>query len=101
PTSAGLNILWLRTGLRCTVLPYMNHQTLAKQLIRALRGKRSQVALSRRMKCRSNVVYSWESGRRWPTAATFFELAQKTGIDLRAGLSTFLGALPDDLVGQD
>jgi transcriptional regulator with XRE-family HTH domain len=79
----------------------MDHEALAKQLIRALRGKRSQVALSRRMKCRSNVVYSWESGRRWPTAATFFELAQRTGVDLTAGFSAFLGTLPDDLVGQD
>jgi transcriptional regulator with XRE-family HTH domain len=79
----------------------MDHDSLARQLIRALRGKRSQVALSRRMKCRSNVLYSWESGRRWPTAATFFALAEKCGVDVNQGIAGFLRTLPDDLVDRD
>jgi transcriptional regulator with XRE-family HTH domain len=79
----------------------MDHDDLAKQLIRALRGKRSQVALSRRMKCRSNVVYSWESGRRWPTAATFFALAERCGVDVNQGITGFLRTLPDELVDRD
>lgn len=79
----------------------MDHEALAKQLIRALRGKRSQVALSRRMKCRSNVLYTWEAGRRWPTAAVFFKLAEKTGVDVRGGVARFLGTLPVTLVGRD
>jgi transcriptional regulator with XRE-family HTH domain len=79
----------------------MNYETLAKELIRALRGARSQVALSRRMKCRSNVLYSWESGRRWPTAATFFALAQAVRVPLAQGITEFLGGLPPSLASRD
>ena len=79
----------------------MNHELLSKQLIRALRGRRSQVALSRRMKCKSNVLYTWESGRRWPTAAVFFHLAERVGVDVPKGIANFLGTVPDDLVGRD
>jgi transcriptional regulator with XRE-family HTH domain len=79
----------------------MDYDALAKQLIRALRGKRSQVALSRRLKCRSNVLYSWESGRRWPTAATFFQLAETVRVSLGPGLGEFLGGLPPNLAGAD
>jgi transcriptional regulator with XRE-family HTH domain len=79
----------------------MDYETIAKQLVLALRGKRSQVALSRRLKCRSNVLYSWESGRRWPTAATFFALAQAVRVPVAPRLSDFLGGLPASLVGAD
>jgi transcriptional regulator with XRE-family HTH domain len=75
----------------------VDHDRLAMELIRALRGRRSQVALSRRMRCKSNVLYSWESGRRYPTAAVFFELAARVGIDTRAVLARFLGALPESM----
>lgn len=78
----------------------MDHEVLSRQLIRALRGRRSQVALSRRMKCKSNVVYTWESGRRAPTAAVFFELASRVGIDVAASVGRFLGTIPDDLRGR-
>jgi len=79
----------------------MDHETLAKQLIRALRGKRSQVALSRRLRCHSNVLYAWESGRRWPTAATFLRLAQLVGVPLAERLGEFLGGLPPGLTEAD
>jgi transcriptional regulator with XRE-family HTH domain len=75
----------------------MNHETLAIELIRALRGPRSQVALSRRMRCKSNVLYTWESGRRFPTAAVFFELAERVGLDTSAIVARFLGNLPASL----
>lgn len=79
----------------------MDYEALAKELVRALRGSRSQVALSRRMKCRSNVLYSWESGRRWPTAATFFMLAQAVRVPVAQGIGEFLGGLPPNLAGKD
>jgi transcriptional regulator with XRE-family HTH domain len=79
----------------------MDYETLSKQLIRALRGKRSQVQLSRRLGCRSNVLYSWESGRRWPTAATFFRLALAVRVPVKTGLASFLGGLPADLADAD
>ena len=40
----------------------------ARQLLRALRGKRSQVAFSRRLGYRGNPIADWEAGRRTPTA---------------------------------
>jgi transcriptional regulator with XRE-family HTH domain len=79
----------------------MDYETLAQQLIRALRGKRSQVALSRKLACRSNVLYAWESGRRWPTAATFFQLARVVRVPVETGIGAFLGGLPASLVGLD
>jgi len=75
----------------------MDHEKLAIELIRALRGRRSQVALSRRMRCKSNVLYTWESGRRFPTAAVFFELAERVGIDSSEVIARFLGTLPASL----
>jgi transposase-like protein len=79
----------------------MDYETLSKQLIRAVRGKRSQVAVSRRLNCRSNVLYAWESGRRWPTAATFLKLALLRRVPLTEGIAGFLGALPPALSSAD
>jgi transcriptional regulator with XRE-family HTH domain len=72
----------------------MDFEAIAADVIRALRGRRSQTALSRRLGYRSNVVYRWESGRAWPTAATVFKAARKLGVDLRAGLRRFHRAEP-------
>jgi hypothetical protein len=41
---------------------------IARQVLRALRGHRSQAALSKRLGFRSNVAAKWESGQRMPTA---------------------------------
>ncbi len=67
---------------------------LAAALIRGLRGKRSQTAFSRRIKSRSNVVYTWESGRRFPAAHRFFEVAELAGVDLAAALTRFFRTRP-------
>src|SRR5689334_6815786 len=83
-TRAATNISWRRSGRLCTLLLDMDHEALAKELIRALRGRRSQVALSRRLKHRSNVLYAWEAGLRAPTAAGFLGLAKRVGIDIDA-----------------
>jgi transcriptional regulator with XRE-family HTH domain len=53
------------------------------------------------MRMKSNVLYMWESGRRYPTAAVFFELARKVGVDLDAALSRFAGTLPEALRSRD
>lgn len=78
----------------------MRHEILAAQLIRALRGKRSQTAFSRHLGYRCNVLYTWESGRRWPTAANFFVVAQRSKVDLAEGLRSFLGISPPWLRGD-
>jgi len=73
---------------------------IARQFLRALRGPRSQVAWSRRLGYRSNVAYTWESGRRWPTAAEALRAAGRTGIDVRAALIRFYGTEPRWLPDQ-
>jgi transcriptional regulator with XRE-family HTH domain len=54
-----------------------------EDLIRTLRASRSQLALSRRLHFRTNVVYSWEHGRRHPSATQLLTLAERVGVDLR------------------
>src|SRR5215207_6253590 len=68
----------------------MDYALLARQLLRELRGARSQTAFSRRLGYASNVAYTWESGRRFPTAAELFAAAGRLGIDVRAALEPFL-----------
>ena len=70
----------------------LDHQDLARQLVRHLRGRRSQRALSRRLQYTTNVVYRWEHGRRWPTGAAFLWLALRTGRDVGALLDGFAPA---------
>jgi hypothetical protein len=52
----------------------IDFEQVAKELIRALRGRRSCAELSRRAGYRSNIVQRWESGRSWPTAADYLRL---------------------------
>lgn len=73
----------------------MDTVLLARQLVRALRGRRSQTALSRRLGYRSNVVYMWESGRREPSASELFRLLERTGRDPRAAWRRFAVQLDD------
>ena len=72
----------------------IDFEKTAGEFLRALRGKRSQLAWSRRLGYRSNVVYAWESGRRWPTAAESFRAAGRAGIDLEGALTQFYGERP-------
>lgn len=69
----------------------MQTDVLAREFLTSLRGNRSQVAWSRRLGYRSNVAYTWEAGRRHPTAAETFRAIQRSGRDLRAGLTSFYG----------
>ncbi len=57
----------------------MDFENLSSELVRAIRGRRSQAALSRHLGYRSNVVYAWESGRAWPSAAAFFAALKRLG----------------------
>lgn len=61
----------------------------AKQLLRALRGTRSQLAMSRWLGYRSNVVADWEAGRRMPTGEEALRAAVRVGIDVTAAMQTF------------
>ena len=61
-------------------------EAVSRELVRALRGDRSQEQLNRRLRYGSNVVYQWESGRRKPSASAFFWLAHRVGADLEGAL---------------
>ena len=76
------------------------YTAVASQLIRHLRADRSQVALSRRLRYRSNVLYLWEAGRKWPSASTFFTLCERVGTPPEAAIAQFLGTHPDWLDGH-
>ena len=67
----------------------MDYELAARELLRALRGKRSQTALARRLGYRSNVAHAWETGRNYPTAAQTLQVAQRLGVDVRAALQRF------------
>ena len=79
----------------------LDYEALAREVLRELRGKRSQVAFSRRLKYRSNVAYLWESGRNWPTAAVALSAATRVGIDVTAAVGQFYRAAPTWLETTD
>lgn len=64
-------------------------KTASSQLIRAIRGGRSQVALSRRLGYRGNPVADWEAGRRYPTAAEMLRACRLSSIDVRGAFERF------------
>jgi len=72
----------------------LDFELLASELLRALRGKRSQVAWSRRLGSSGNVAYSWESGRRFPTAARSFWAMGRAGRDVKSALGGFYRTPP-------
>jgi transcriptional regulator with XRE-family HTH domain len=72
----------------------MDVDAIAGDLVKALRGKRPQAELSKRLGYRTNVVYAWEAGRRSPTATDFFKLAEKSSVDVTAALAAFYPTAP-------
>lgn len=62
---------------------------VSREFIRAMRGKRSQLAFSRRLGYQSKPVADWESGRRFPTVETIFKACGLVGIDLNSALGQF------------
>jgi transcriptional regulator with XRE-family HTH domain len=71
-----------------------DYAKIASEFLRALRGRRSQAAFSRRLGYRTNVAYVWESGRAFPTAAKALGAARRVGIDLEVALRRFYKAPP-------
>lgn len=68
----------------------MDLARISSEWMRALRGKRKQLTLGRRLGYESNIVYRWEAGACYPSAATFFRFAALCGRDPRAALRAFL-----------
>jgi DNA-binding transcriptional ArsR family regulator len=61
----------------------------ARELLRAIRGERSQVALSRRLGYRSNVVAGWEGGHRFPLVGEALRAAAVSHVDVPAAFGRF------------
>jgi len=76
-------------GQPCSILRYMNHDRLSSELVRALRGARSQATLNRRLSRSSNVAHAWERGSRSPRASDFFKLARLNRVDVARVLLAF------------
>jgi transcriptional regulator with XRE-family HTH domain len=71
---------------------FVDADLLSRELLRALRGKRSQRAFARRIGRASNVAYAWESGRRSPSVSETLRVAAKLGHDVERALGAFAAA---------
>jgi hypothetical protein len=78
-----------------------DYETVASELVRALRGKRSCAELSRRAGYRSNIVFRWEAGQCWPTAARFLALHARLRPNAASWITRFLHKSPDWSVDID
>jgi transcriptional regulator with XRE-family HTH domain len=67
-------------------------QDVTRQILRLIRGKRSQVAFSRRLGYRGNVAADWEGGHRAPTAEVLLYAMSRVGIDVAEGFESFHAA---------
>lgn len=67
---------------------------VAADLVRGLRGARTQAELSRRLGYRSNIVHRWESGKCWPSAATFLAACARTRPAIADCFERFFGRRP-------
>ena len=61
----------------------------SRQFVRAVRGRRSQMSLSRRLGFRANVVAHWESGRSFPTAAIALQACRIRRTDVQGAFRRF------------
>jgi len=77
-----------------------SYRVLGGQLVRALRGRRSQRRLSHQLGFRSNVLYRWETGLREPSVSEVFALAAAVGVDVRRSLIELDGRLATGLPAQ-
>ncbi len=70
-------------------------EAIAKDLVKAVRGRRSQAEFSRRIRYRSNIAQRWESGDCWPTAAAFLSACLLVKPQCARSFHQFFGRLPD------
>lgn len=68
----------------------MDYGTAAKQLLRALRGQRSQRFCNRRLGYSSNVTHAWETGTRQASMSDLFRMAQLAQVDVVAAVESLV-----------
>jgi transcriptional regulator with XRE-family HTH domain len=66
----------------------------AAEVLRALRGRRSQRAFARRLGYRANPITDWEHGRRFPTGVETLRAAHLVGVDVTRAFVAFHVAPP-------
>ncbi len=76
-------------------------EPIARDILRHLRGGRSQVAFSRRLGFRSNVAHTWETGKRMPTGSVVLSAMQRLGVDVPARIRRFTRVEPAFLTELD
>jgi transcriptional regulator with XRE-family HTH domain len=69
----------------------------SRELVRYLRGGRSQSAYSKSLGFGTNVVYTWESGRRFPEVSAFLRAAQLASVPVKDRVIHFLPGAASDL----
>lgn len=69
-------------------------EIVARQFVRAIRGRRSQGTLARRVRISTQTVANWEAGRRFPTTLEVLELCARLGLDPALALERFAPDLP-------
>jgi uncharacterized protein DUF4423 len=69
----------------------------SRELVRAVRGKRSQLVLSRRLGYRGNPVTDWEAGRSHPDTLEVLEAARLAKLPVKAAFERFHPAPPPRL----
>jgi transcriptional regulator with XRE-family HTH domain len=82
--------------LNCDIVSaHLGHfEQIAAELLRALRGKRSQRAFARRLGYRGNPITDWENGRRFPDAVEALRAAQIVRVDVRRAFAQFQAVPP-------
>jgi transcriptional regulator with XRE-family HTH domain len=83
------------------IAPGYEHERIAVELVRALRGRRSRAELSRRGGYRSNIVHRWERRECWPTAARFIALHQRLRPGGPSWIERFFNVKPSWLGARD
>jgi transcriptional regulator with XRE-family HTH domain len=66
----------------------------ASELLRAIRGQRSQIAFARRLGYRGNPITDWERGERFPTALETLRAVHLSRIDVLAACARFAPRTP-------
>lgn len=74
-------------------------QLASQQFLRAVRGKRSQVAFARKLGYSGNPIADWEAGRRSPTVAEALRACRLSGVDPLKAFERFqsVGGLGESL----
>lgn len=63
-----------------------DYDGIASELLRALRGRRSQRGFSALFGFATNVSYRWEAGLRYPTIPQLFRVLERIGVPVQAAL---------------